>query len=349
MRRTRLCLLLFPLLLSGCSSIGDKAASISFIYAATALLSFVLLILCCIIKRKDPWFILLFICVLVVNIGYFTLSVSQNLITALWANRTAYLGSVFLPLSMLMIILGVTKLSYKKHLPAALIALGIVVFLIAASPGVLDIYYKEVSLVQQNGVSSLNKIYGPLHIVYLIYLLIYFIAMVAAIVRASLKNKIPSTSYALILATAVFVNIGVWLIEQLVKLNFEFLAVSYIISELFLLGLHMLMAENEKQKALLLHSIDSVPENSASLPPEEQFSPAQLELFKSGLELLTPKEREIYECYIGGLTSSQIMTKLNIKENTLKFHNKNLYGKLGVKSRKQLAQLYQCCKNTEKT
>ncbi len=33
------------------------------------------------------------------------------------------------------------------------------------------------------------------------------------------------------------------------------------------------------------------------------------------------------------------MTALNIKENTLKYHNKNLYSKLGVCSRKQLILL----------
>lgn len=30
------------------------------------------------------------------------------------------------------------------------------------------------------------------------------------------------------------------------------------------------------------------------------------------------------------------MAELNIKEDTLKFHNKNIYSKLGVTSRKQL-------------
>jgi DNA-binding CsgD family transcriptional regulator len=33
------------------------------------------------------------------------------------------------------------------------------------------------------------------------------------------------------------------------------------------------------------------------------------------------------------------MSDLNIKENTLKFHNKNLYSKLGISSRKQLLSI----------
>ncbi len=337
MRKVSVCLLLPLLLLAGCSRIGEKTASLSYIYAATALISLALLIVCfCIVRRKEPWFLLLFISVFVVNSGYFLLSVSQSLSFALWSNRIAYLGSVFLPFSMLMITLSVTEVKVGKRLPIILAALGILVFLIAASPGVLNIYYSGVSLVQINGVSSLNKVYGPLHFIYLIYLLGYFTAMVATIVHTTLTNKISSLAYAALLTIAVFVNIGVWMIEQLVKIDFEFLAVSYIISELFLLGLYLLMAEHEKQRKLLLDS-----SLSPSLPhSEEKFSAGQIDLFVAGLDSLTPKERELYDCYISGMTTEQIMEKLSIKENTLKFHNKNLYGKLGVKSRRQLTELH---------
>ena len=58
--------------------------------------------------------------------------------------------------------------------------------------------------------------------------------------------------------------------------------------------------------------------------------------FTRGLETLTPTERVIYSAYLAGKSSKDIMSELNIKENTLKFHNKNLYSKLGVSSRKQL-------------
>ena len=37
----------------------------------------------------------------------------------------------------------------------------------------------------------------------------------------------------------------------------------------------------------------------------------------------------------------EIREKINITENTLKYHNKNIYGKLGVSSRKQLISIYE--------
>ena len=48
-----------------------------------------------------------------------------------------------------------------------------------------------------------------------------------------IKKRLESTGHAAILIIAVFVNIGIWFIEQFVRINFEMLSVSYIISELF--------------------------------------------------------------------------------------------------------------------
>ena len=61
--------------------------------------------------------------------------------------------------------------------------------------------------------------------------------------------------------------------------------------------------------------------------------------FEHQLRTLTATEKSIYNLHIEKKTSKEIMSLLNIKENTLKYHNKNIYGKLGVSSRKQLIEL----------
>lgn len=338
--RAFLLLLLIPVL-TGCNSIGDKAASLSIIYGAVTVLSLLLLIGCCLlVRKKRPWFILLFSSVLVVNIGYTFLSLSTCLEAALWANRISYLGSVFLPFAMLMIILNVTNTRCKNWLRVALFALAVVVFLIAASPGILPIYYKEVSFQIVDGAGMLVKVYGPLHPLYLFYLLGYFGAMVAVIFRASVKKTIDTTAHAIIIAIAVFVNIGVWLIEQLTSIDFEFLSISYIISELFLLGVHLVMNEMQRLKELVRQKEEAL-QAAAEEKPQKAVNLSQDTMgnFKHGLETLTPTERVVYDAYLTGKSSKEIMEQLNIKENTLKFHNKNLYSKLGVSSRKQLLAL----------
>jgi len=59
------------------------------------------------------------------------------------------------------------------------------------------------------------------------------------------------------------------------------------------------------------------------------------EYFLCNLKTLTPQEMRIYELYVEGKTTAEIAAIIGIKENTMKYHNKNIYSKLGVSSRKQ--------------
>lgn len=317
-------------------------AIISIVYILAAVCSLLSLVAYCIlIKNKFTWFWVLFASISVVNVGYFVLSISKTLEEALLANRIAYLGSVFLPMSMLLIILNATKLNYKKWIWIPLACVAMVVFFIAASPGYSEIYYtNETKLIFVDGVSVLDKEYGPLHITYMFYLLIYFAVMMVAVMHATLKKKINSTAQAIMLLSAVFVNICVWLLEQFVTIEFEFLSVSYIISELFLIGTYLMIQDAEKKIAcarelvMLEKTLDKGDDFNKA-----QFSEEQIKVFKAGIEGLTQTEKLIYDLYIEGKGTKEVLSELNIKENTLKYHNKNIYGKLGVPSRKILKEM----------
>lgn len=326
---------LLPLcLLTGCASIGDKAMDMSAAYVVTTLLSMLMLVgYLTLIRKKEFWLMVLFTSTVIVNIGYLSLAHATTLSGALMANRVAYLGSVFLPPAMLLTIVKVCRLRYVKWVSPLLVIISLFVFFVAASPGYLDIYYKEVCLQTVNGVTVLEKVYGPWHDLYLVFLLAYFAAMVAAIIHAAIKKTVSSHIQAVFLAAAVFANLGVWFLEQLVKIDFEFLSVSYIISEIFLLGLFLIIQDSEKLFAAPVPE----PQMPESKPPKELLE--QQKRFIQGLETLTPTEKAIYDLYLEGKSTKEILEALNIKENTLKFHNKNLYGKLGVSSRKALIEI----------
>ncbi len=352
MKRTFTGILYLPFLtflLSGCSTIGDKSASMSIIYGVAAVLSLLLLIgYCCFITKKEIWFLLLFASVFVVNAGYFTLSVSKTLEEALLANRISYLGSVFLPFSMIMIILNFSHLKYKKYVPFILFVVSMGVFFVAASPGYLDIYYKSVTLQHINGVSVLCKEYGAWHPIYLYYLLFYFAVMTGIVLHSTIKKKLNSGIQAAILLIAVLVNICVWLLEQLVNIDFEFLSVSYIISELFLLCLYLMIQDSENkntesgiQQAKDIKNI--TPQQSDTVMSASYIQ--RCKYLEEHVSDLTATERAIYNCYLDGKSTKDIMKELSITENTLKFHNKNLYSKVGVTSRKQIIEYVKALKS----
>ena len=321
--------------------VKTKMFSVTVIYAVTSVFALLLVLAYLItVRKKNVWILLLSVAIFVVNIGYFMLTSSKNLETAVFANSVAYFGSVFLSFFMLMIILNVCGITCHKKIIGILIGLAFLMFLLASSSGYSDLYYKDIAIVFENGVAKLVKDYGPLHGLYLVYLLGYFGAMVGAIVYATVKKKFRHYKHAAILAWLVLGNIGIWLIEQGIDSNFEFLSVSYLITELllfFLYDLHQDYRKIENSAASLLPENVQQSNTSAALLPsdiEELFVE-----FEKRVKTLTPTEHTVLQYYIEGLTLEEIAEKSYISINTAKKHNTNLNKKLGISSRDEL-QLY---------
>ena len=324
---------------SGCGPIGAKSMTLSVIYAAIVVLSLLLFVgYCILIKEKLIWFYLLFGAVAVVNTGYLAISIATTLEGALMANRISYLGSVLLPLSMLMIIMHTCKLKTPKPVILMLVTVSLFVFLVAASPGILDIYYSNVDIEIINGVAILQKEYGPWHPLYLVYLVGYFTSMIAVISYAAVKKKLSTTSNAIFLLVSVLINIAIWLAEQLVRIDFEILSISYIFTEVFLIALYMTIQESSTQST---NEVSPAPIQQPTLVQETVSVPSDEELlgiFKDNISLLTATEHKVYDLYVAGKSTAEVLEDLGISQNTLKYHNRNIYGKLGVSSRKQLIE-----------
>ena len=58
-----------------------------------------------------------------------------------------------------------------------------------------------------------------------------------------------------------------------------------------------------------------------------------------GAELLTPREAEVLELLQDGATNAQIAHSLSIGIETVRTHARNIYRKLGIGSRRELARL----------
>ena len=192
-------------------------------------------------KKRDMWLLLVFVSVSICNLGYFMLSVSQSLSSALNSNRLAYLGSVFLPFFMLMMVLRFCGMKRPKPLMITLAIIGVVMLGITTSPGILPIYYSTVDIEITDGVTKLIREYGPLHTLYYVYLIGYMFSMVSVAIYAVAKKKIKSRLHTILLLCTVFCNILIWLIEQFLPRGFEWLSVSYILTECLILSIYRSM------------------------------------------------------------------------------------------------------------
>jgi len=199
-------------------------------------------------KKRDVCLILVFVSVAVCNLGYFMLSLSQSLGAALNSNRLAYLGSVFLPFFMLLMILRFCGIKRNKRILLLLASVGVIMLGITTSPGILPIYYSTVDIEFADGATKLVREYGPLHALYYAYLIGYMFSMVGVALYAIAKKKIQSRVHTILLLCAVFCNIVIWLAEQFLPRGFEWLSVSYILSECLILAVYHSM---QKQGIML--------------------------------------------------------------------------------------------------
>lgn len=222
----------------------------STLYGVICIIAFILIGICFLVdKSRERNLRLLFLSIFLANLGYFLISVAPDLNFALNANRLSYLGQVFLPYFLLMMLLSICKMQSPKWLNPVLVTISIVVLFIAASPGILPIYYKTVGIDKTAGFTKIVREYGALHKIYFVYLAAYTIAQLSVVIYAIRKKKMVSHLHAAFLLAATLCNVVIWIAEKFTSRNFEFLSVSYIITELFILLVYGIVQQYEALQA----------------------------------------------------------------------------------------------------
>ena len=332
-----------------------KTGNMTYVYGAVAVLSVLLLIAYTLWeKKKERNFHFLTACVAAVNIGYFLLATAPTLRWAMVANGISYFGAAYSVLAMMWIIADVCQIRSKGWRKNLLIGISTAAFLLAASGDFMGLYYKSIRIEQLGGMTHLVKEYGPLHILYTVYLLSYVVLMLVIIGYAWKKQHLTSPKYATLLLVAVLLNIGVWAVEQAVDIDFEFLSVSYIVTEVILMLLYSMLRDygivqpgGQIISVQMLTQLNTRQLNPASLPPgmEDMFSG-----FAQKVKTLTPAEHRILDYYIDGHDIADIPELAFISIHTVKKHNRSIYQKLEVASRDELMlyiELFRCCERLD--
>lgn len=319
-------------------------------YGITFAVSLLMLIVYFIVdKKRNTWLLMLFIFVAISNAGYLALSLSRSLLSALLSNSLAYLGNAYLPFFILMMVIQLTHMRYPKWIPSTLIILNAVMLLIATSGGYMPIYYKEVSFEVIDGVAQLVKVYGPLHGFYKIFVLAYFAAIIVIIGYTAVKKTAVSTKHSTFLAVVLIGNIALWIVENITGVKFEFLTISYLMTEGLLLLLYGILQDYETASPATLPSelayadedlTDSTQDAEISITDtQEAFSEEQIkDIFSkwSAIRTLTQREAEVLKFILEKKKRKDIAQVLFVTESTIKKHTSNIYKKLGVANRAEL-------------
>ena len=319
------------------------------IYGAVALLSILLWLgYYFLAKDRERNFVMLFGCIAAVNSGYFLLAASGSLAMARFANGLSYFGAAYSVLAMLLTVMNVCRMPRKKWRMILVTAVSTAAFLLAASADWLGLYYVSLDITTRDGLTLLVKEYGPLHILYTVYLLSYVLLMVGIILYSAIKKRLASGKYAVFLIATVLLNIGVWAVEQAIDEVFELLSISYIVSAVLLLTISGLLRDyGILQPGTGMLSAQALRQMNrpkpAALPSgiEELFSS-----FAAKVRTLSPAEHRILQYYIQGYDATDVPDLAHISIHTVKKHNRSIYQKLEVASRDELMlyiELFRSC------
>jgi len=220
------------------------------------------------------------------------------------------------------------------------VSLGAVMFAVIASSPMLPLYYKSVDIEMIDGAAKLVKEYGVLHPVYLVYLLGYFASMIGTIIHSVRKKKIGKPKLAGFIAAIVCSNLVIWLFEKMVRWEYEFLSVTYVISELLLLIVYWMMQDYVLKRDIHTYTQAQKEELAVQITAMTMESKlARVLSFVKEDSPLSIREREILEMIIAGKKRKEIADTLHLSENTIKTYTRTLYSKLGISCREELYEL----------
>lgn len=163
-------------------------------YTAAFCLSMILMLVYVFLYRKhnDIHISLVFVLVPISNLAQLLLSRSETIEAALLANKFVYISGCYLLLMITLAIFGLCEIRLNRFLRLMLYIITTAVFFFTLQIGRNELYYRDVSMIRENGVTILIKEYGILHTSYYIMVIAYFVVGMAAVVAGCIKKQVSN-------------------------------------------------------------------------------------------------------------------------------------------------------------
>lgn len=187
-------------------------------------------------RVQNVYKILLGILVLVSNTGYLAIAASQNLETALLANKLTYIGACALMLLDVFVVAELCNVRLHRVIRWGMVGYSLLVIGLVCTTGYSDVYYRTATLRQAYGISYLEKTYGPAHGLH-VALVVGCVLMTVSMLLFSLTKK-TKVSYRtiIIIGSALTFGAGAYLLERILALKVELMPLVY---DIIMIGITM--------------------------------------------------------------------------------------------------------------
>ena len=177
--------------------------------------------------------ILISVCVMLSNIGYFILSCSRNLQEAVLANSLSYLGGVFLPLLIVYVLIDCSDSRIPTWFSISILLINIVIFLSTMVTDRLPFFYSSIKFVQGDP-SQLIKEPGTIY--YIRYIVLAVEVGLAAFftILTYLGKRNASFRIMMIYAGSLLGVMLVYLARRIFNMKYDLVPFFYLVCTLIL-------------------------------------------------------------------------------------------------------------------
>jgi len=187
-------------------------------------------------KHYNVLVTLMFILVPIIDVGYVLMSSAKDLNGALIANCFVYIGGCYLSLLIMLCILSLCKIHLPKIITFIFLVLSTVVYGSVMTIGWSGLYYKSVSYEMVDGAGFLTKkIYGPMHTLFVVMLVIYFIIPMIAIIYSLVKKKNVSNKSLILLFIGEIICLFGYFGSRILDLNMDLIPATFSMAQVIVL------------------------------------------------------------------------------------------------------------------
>ena len=163
------------------------------------------------------------------NLGYLSLGTSNNLETALLANKMSYLGGCFLPPLMFFCMASICNIKIGRIIKMLMYAYSMFVYgMVVLTTGYSDFYYRNIRLDSIADATSIVDEHGPGYMFFYVILYGYIILNILLAIYVYAKKKAPKRILIILLSLQV-ITIVSFIVGRSINSKLEVMPAVYVI------------------------------------------------------------------------------------------------------------------------
>ena len=185
-------------------------------------------------EKANGAFMLLMFSLVVATFGYYRLSIAKTVEEAILAKQLTYFDGTLVSFVMLLCIMRICNLKIPKWLPFCGILYSGIIFALAMTIGRNDLFYRDISITFENGLTIFHKQNGPLHLPFTIGLMVNMALVVVVVVYSFFKRNEVSYIHSILMGLLVLATSMTYFLERAFHAQMEYLPFAYNVSEICL-------------------------------------------------------------------------------------------------------------------